>query len=70
MISVLLCADDSAAALLCDNLNLNGKSDWFLPSVEELGEMVKHKVILNATALENNGEQFSCWTSKNKKNGK
>ncbi len=36
---VAACMTDGIAARLCDELNLNEKSDWFLPSLEELNLM-------------------------------
>ena len=36
---VVSCAEDNIAAKIADNLELNGYSDWFLPSIDELSIM-------------------------------
>jgi hypothetical protein len=36
---VTACNEDSCAAKICENLNLGGQSDWFLPSIDELSLM-------------------------------
>lgn len=41
---VAACPDSNIAARVASDLVLNGKSDWFLPSRDELNEMYPHRV--------------------------
>lgn len=56
----------SYAAKLCDDLSLNGFSDWFLPSIDELKQMRINKSIIDATSVANSGagiEATRYWSS-------
>jgi hypothetical protein len=55
------CSDADTAAALCANLSLNGFTDWFLPSRDELAAMyVRLKTEFGARSVADN---FSYWTS-------
>jgi hypothetical protein len=51
------CTSDGIAAKLCSDLILNGYSDWYLPSIDELS-----KLYLNRTAIGGFTEAF-YWSS-------
>jgi uncharacterized protein len=62
---IAACNEPDAAAALCAHLNLNGFSDWFLPSRDELALMYAN---LKKTSVSDFGtrgivDNFSYWTS-------
>ncbi len=59
------CTTAGTAADICANLTLNGYSDWFLPSKDELNVMYQNKADINATAIANGGSAFAddYWSS-------
>jgi Protein of unknown function (DUF1566) len=47
---VNICSEAGIAARICDDLVLNGYSDWFLPSKDELNQMYLQKTVIGGFA--------------------
>lgn len=60
------CNTAGIAADLCLQLDLNGFSDWFLPSQDELNALFEQSQIVNQGSIDNGGsilESTEYWTS-------
>lgn len=58
-----ICTDEGTAADICANLELNGYTDWFLPSIAELGKLFRIRSKVDATAKANGGVAITSSTS-------
>lgn len=57
------CATANTAARICYNLVLNGYSDWFLPSIDELGKLYQNRSIVGEFSNSNywSSSEASVW---------
>jgi len=47
------CSDTDSAAYMCDDATIEGFTDWYLPSIDELEEMYDNKAIIGGFANNN-----------------
>ncbi len=59
------CSQSNIAARICDNLVLNGYSDWFLPSKDELNQMYLQKTVLSAYDAYWTSSEYNGWNAYN-----
>ncbi|MCH6235744.1 DUF1566 domain-containing protein [Cognataquiflexum rubidum] len=55
------CADAGIAARICDDLDLNGYSDWYLPSKDELNKLYENEEAVGGFIIGNNSAFY--WSS-------
>jgi len=64
------CSTAGIAARICDDLVINGFSDWFLPSRDELNVMYKERFTINGFATSRAQlPSFPYWSSSNVQTG-
>lgn len=64
---VTACSEPMTAARICFDLELNGYSDWYLPSINELQQLYNNHILISAAAYSNGGSHFmnstNYWSS-------
>ena len=62
------CSETDSAAYMCSDLTLNGYTDWYLPSEDELVEMYNNKSTLEAVSGFNAFGSNNYWSSSESSN--